>query len=661
MSQLCTNRPEGINAVSGISRPLPTQCFFDTILMPLPTWLLITALLLLAIVFPATEQTGRPRAGNPRQLVRRGTLGVYYFFAVAAVGMQLLEVGRLVAANLGVALLPFATVGTLLVVTVRGLSDQTLPLQRSAAMATSVVFWTLGMCMAAVKVAALTRFMGDPEEDGVSPQARQSTAYPVVDQIIDNAVLVGLYALLAALEPVMYFVLLPVVGIGGKGGKGFFWGGLTFTCVANGESCLAGSCHTHLGRQGTYLPEVAWYCANMASKSSRSHQNGQVCSQPGDGVSDRATQCHHSHTAAVLQASASSPHVCKPTGSGRTSLGATVKRVGCGEALCHLSVVGIKGDRLAVLHGAPQDNVVLPSDFDLDSDMEDDMGKLVNGDSDTKSHQTPPLSVLEAMDRQSRDADEYDPKLRRSPLVSQDEDSTSKNGQGDSDGQNCDILDYEVDWDEVMALIKPDACKIHEHNPSQPVLQYGSIQQPMATSTSLIKTSNNRADRISQPTTSVRGSTMLSGTGNNTGVRATSSISSVSNQAAALRVCFRIGEILNQGSRCFRNEQRAVFELFARVTYSSRETYARVQHFQFADFYKDYPPFLSGMMRNWEPDSILDSQAREFLGEGGPRFCRCTCRLQKSINTDTGWVISILSIRLSDQDEADSMRRATLT
>lgn len=415
----------------------------------------------------------------------------------------------------------------------------------------------------------------------------------------------------------------------------------------------------------------------VKSDAASDTMKGNLIHRPGDEVSDRATQCHHSHTAAVLQASASSPHVCKPTGSGQTSLGATVKRVGCGEALPPVcvekagmgnetyykkaAVVGIKGDRLAVLHGAPQDNVVLPSDFDLDSDMEDDMGKLVNGDSDTKSHQTPPLSVLEAMDRQSRDADEYDPKLRRSPLVSQDEDSTSKNGQGDSDGQNCDILDYEVDWDEVMALIKPDACKIHEHNPSQPVLQYGSIQQPMATSTSLIKTSNNRADRISQPTTSVRGSTMLSGTGNNTGVRATSSISSVSNQAAALRVCFRIGEILNQGSRCFRNEQRAVFELFARVTYSSRETYARVQHFQFADFYKDYPPFLSGMMRNWEPDSILDSQAREFLGEGGPRFCRCTCRLQKSINTDTGWVISILSIRLSDQDEADSMRRATLT
>ncbi|TLD25445.1 hypothetical protein PspLS_06118 [Pyricularia sp. CBS 133598] len=220
MPELCTNRPEGINAVSGISRPLPTQCFFDTILMPLPTWLLITALLLLVIIFPAAEQTGRPRAGNPRQWVRRGTLGVYYFFAIAAVGMQLLEVGRLVAANLGVALLPFATVGTLLVVVVRGLSDQTLPLRRSAAMATSVVFWTLGMCMATVKVAALTRFMGDPEEGAVSPQARQSSAYPVVDQIIDNAVLVGLYVLLAVLESVMYFVLLPVVGNAGKSGKG---------------------------------------------------------------------------------------------------------------------------------------------------------------------------------------------------------------------------------------------------------------------------------------------------------------------------------------------------------------------------------------------------------------------------------------------------------
>lgn len=402
---------------------------------------------------------------------------------------------------------------------------------------------------------------------------------------------------------------------------------------------------------------------------------GELIHSYGDEVTDRATQGHHSHSAAVPQSSASSRHVGKPSGPDRTSLEAAVKIVGSNEALPPVCVenvdmenetyhektaaVGVKRDGLDVSHGAPQDNSVLPSDFDLDSDMEDDMSKLVDGDSDTKPHQTPPLSVLEGMDKQSRDADEYDPRLRRSPQASRDGGPNSKHGRGDSSGQDCDMLDYEVDWDEVMASMKSDACKILEHGLPQPVLQYPSIHEPIVTSTGLARTNNNRAITISQPSTCIRDSTILSGKVNNTGVRVTSSLSNVSNQTAVLRVCFRIGELLNQGSRFFRSEQNAVFELFARVTYSSRETYARVQHFQFADLYKDYPPFLSGTMRNWKRDSLIDKHARDFLGEGGPRFCRCTCQLQKRSNTDTGWVISILSIRLSDRDEADSMRKMT--
>ncbi|TLD25279.1 hypothetical protein PspLS_06117 [Pyricularia sp. CBS 133598] len=323
--------------------------------------------------------------------------------------------------------------------------------------------------------------------------------------------------------------------------------------------------------------------------------NGELIQRSGNKVLDRDTQGHHSHIAAVIHSSASSPHVYQPSGSGRTSLSAANE-----TQHNKVAAVDIEGDELGALHRAPQDNGVLPSDFDLDSEMEDDMGKLVDGDFSIEPHQTPPLSVQEIMDRQSRDADEYDPRLRRSPQVNRDEGSNSRHGRGGSNEQDCDILDYEVDWDEVMASIKPHACNIHEDSRPQPVLQHGHIHEPMSISTGLKSTNQNMI-----------------------------------------------------------NAQRAVFELFARVTYSSREPYARVQHFQFADLYKDYPPFLSGTMRNWKLDSLVDRQAQEFLGEGGPRFCRCTCQLQKGINTDTGWVISILSIRLSDEDEADSMRRMT--
>ncbi|TLS25272.1 hypothetical protein PpBr36_07091 [Pyricularia pennisetigena] len=396
----------------------------------------------------------------------------------------------------------------------------------------------------------------------------------------------------------------------------------------------------------------------------------------GDRVSDSASQGSHNHSAVVFQSWPSPPLACKPSGSGQTSLDAAVKGVGREEGLPPVGIenagmgngtyhrkaaaVGVKGIGLDALHRTPQDSSLLPSDFDLDSDMEDDMGKLIDGDSDTKPQHKPPLSVLEAMDRQSRDADEYRSRLWRSPQVSRDEGSNSKHSQGDSNEQDCDILDYEVDWDEVMASIKPDACTMHKPGPLQPVLQYGSTHNPMASSTGLAGMRNNRVVPISQLTASIGDSTVLSGAVSNTRVKATPSLSSVLYQATALRLCFRIGELLNQGSRCFRNEQRAVFELFARVTYSSRENHARVQHFQFADLDKDYPPFLSGTMKNWKLDSLLDRQARAFLGEGGPRLCRCTCQLRRGINTDTGWVISILSIRLSDRDEADSMKRMTV-
>ncbi|KAI6368944.1 hypothetical protein MCOR25_004548 [Pyricularia grisea] len=537
MPELCSNRPEGINIVSDISSPLPTQCFFDTILMPLPTWLLITALVLLAIIFPATKQIGRRRVGNPRQWLRRATAGAYYFFAIAAVGMQLLEMGRLAAADLGVALLPFATVGTLLVVVGRVLSDRMLPLQRSAFTATSVLFWSLGTCMAGVKMVALMRFMGDSEDGRVNPLARQSSAYPVDDQISDNAVLGILYALLTVLEPAMYFVLLPVVGRGGQAGKEHSFVGtpstpssacssaqprpsINITCLLpqshgsqeqqkpSKRSCLKPVCYDRglvqsndarkaveafsiapLTESSTVIchgamlqhltypskPTPFDITHNLQVHDKRDLQSssptvnpdvasgtmkGELIHRYGDEVTDRATQGHHSHSAAVPQSSASSRHVGKSSGPDRISLEAAVKIVGINEApppVCVENVdmenetyhektaaVGVKRDGLDVSHGAPQDNSVLPSDFDLDSDMEDDMSKLVDGDSDTKPHQTPPLSVLEGMDKQSRDADEYDPRLRRSPQASRDGGSNSKHGRGDSSGQDCDMLDYEV-------------------------------------------------------------------------------------------------------------------------------------------------------------------------------------------------------------------------
>ncbi|GJD02180.1 hypothetical protein ColKHC_11005 [Colletotrichum higginsianum] len=64
-----------------------------------------------------------------------------------------------------------------------------------------------------------------------------------------------------------------------------------------------------------------------------------------------------------------------------------------------------------------------------------------------------------------------------------------------------------------------------------------------------------------------------------------------------MRICFRIGEMLNAFTKCARERQDVVLELFARVNYSSRELSARVQHFQLRDLFTDRQPFLGGTLK----------------------------------------------------------------
>ena len=59
---------------------------------------------------------------------------------------------------------------------------------------------------------------------------------------------------------------------------------------------------------------------------------------------------------------------------------------------------------------------------------------------------------------------------------------------------------------------------------------------------------------------------------------------------------FHLSEMLEAKMSTFRHSDHTVFELFARVTYASRENDRCVQYFQFRDLFEELPPFLTGLL-----------------------------------------------------------------
>ncbi|KAL2019183.1 hypothetical protein VTK56DRAFT_9983 [Thermocarpiscus australiensis] len=140
-----------------------------------------------------------------------------------------------------------------------------------------------------------------------------------------------------------------------------------------------------------------------------------------------------------------------------------------------------------------------------------------------------------------------------------------------------------------------------------------------------------------------------------------------------LRTCFRIGHLLSEASRTHMAHQDVLFELYARVAHSYRESIARVQHFQFMDLFKNQRPYPRGTLTGWKTGSLLDRLSRAFLssfgvnrnekgdgngdGHSGSRMCRCICRLRKEKNSEIGWVVVVEWIREISWDEIDMMRQ----
>lgn len=191
----------------GASPGLPSQCFFDTILVPLPTWVFILALPVVGLIRTRVPSTQVLHANVRRAWIRSGTLGLYYFCVFAVVLMESIEIGRLAKADMGVGLLPFVYVACALAVATCSMDARVaraLGWERGWWHEATALFCAMSGIISTVKTIAVEALDG---------AARLNTAYPVSDQYTDLVVLSVLYFVLLLVAVVMKYFVRPQASV----------------------------------------------------------------------------------------------------------------------------------------------------------------------------------------------------------------------------------------------------------------------------------------------------------------------------------------------------------------------------------------------------------------------------------------------------------------
>ncbi|MCJ1444065.1 MAG: hypothetical protein MMC23_004565 [Stictis urceolatum] len=203
---------------------LPSQCLTSTILIPLVTWLYLFFLTLTLFLTPLLARrtsapllTKPPSSGSPGTLDsgptsqprHRNTLRalwiLHVLLLVAQLAMISLELARLVAADIGVALLPFSYVGILLAGAIRWRSRGAQRKAREGGKDGRVDWRALGWVGVGWWV-----LLGVLYAVGAAVEARAKVGdgkggremYPSDDQVTDRATIAGVAVVLAVLEGV---------------------------------------------------------------------------------------------------------------------------------------------------------------------------------------------------------------------------------------------------------------------------------------------------------------------------------------------------------------------------------------------------------------------------------------------------------------------------
>ncbi|KAI1402737.1 hypothetical protein F4819DRAFT_271373 [Hypoxylon fuscum] len=316
-----------------------------------------------------------------------------------------------------------------------------------------------------------------------------------------------------------------------------------------------------------------------------------------------------------------------------------------GTANCDYEFV----EEAAALVGLDVDANADPGDeYPLDDDlMEEDIACLLDATlNNVQETHIPPSSVTQAWDHDSRSAADYDPNLQySSPFPSSWETRGSRavDVAQKLDADQDDLLDDDIDWNAVYALTSTIPKALSTSGP-QYIAHSSSADQTTHAEDSVQHKPVERGAVLVKPFVrppfpeKVRDRSVVPGLSSST----------------LLRTCFRIGEMVNQIARCSNHNQEVIFELFARVTYSSRESLAKTQHFQFIDLFKDQQPYPAGVLHNWRVGSQLDQHSSAFLNKSNQyRLCHCHCKPRRDPKAIIGFVLVVLAIRETDWENID--------
>ncbi|KAI8199796.1 hypothetical protein K4K52_008647 [Colletotrichum sp. SAR 10_76] len=269
---------------------------------------------------------------------------------------------------------------------------------------------------------------------------------------------------------------------------------------------------------------------------------------------------------------------------------------------------------------APAPTKVVPpleDDYGLDDSDDEDMMQLVEASGDNASR-IPPSSVTQRTDSNARSAESYDSRLQHStPAQSQHADIKNTFEQPD-------LLDEDVDWDLVTACATKATTTPAEAKHTGIVSPNPSASSGMTPITRPLfpKKTRDRSVVVGLSTTVI------------------------------LRTCFRIGELLNAHTKCARDKQDVVMELFARIRNSSRESTSKTQHFELKDIFTDRKPFLYGVLKDWKSGGLVDSQTQALVGrDWEDKLCRCICKLVEDKKSPIGRSAQILSISETTWDD----------
>lgn len=175
-----------------------TSCFIDTILIPLCTWLYLLLLVKIFIISAIFKSRAWRRSSPGEDIsklptrhgkVHRAFKVLYGLLLLAQALMCTLEIVRLSLALLGIGLLPFTYIGLLVASALRFSQRFRGPIQKWR--------WASLLLWVSLAITNNVKLSGELKE-GIN--SRKGTKYPMIDQITDIAVMIGVFVVLGVLE-----------------------------------------------------------------------------------------------------------------------------------------------------------------------------------------------------------------------------------------------------------------------------------------------------------------------------------------------------------------------------------------------------------------------------------------------------------------------------